>query len=278
MRPGYRAVVDHGLDRTAELASQAFADYWVPLTLSGASVLAMARQDSVDLAASRIMLDQDRPVGVALIARRGWTSRLAAMAIIPEARGQGVGGACVLHLLAEARARGERAMTLEVIEQNTGAAGLYERCGFRIVRRLVGYAGSPPIPTIAASAPALEEVDIREVAGALIAHGPPDLPWQLSGETLAQAGPPGVAYRGDAVWIALTDPSAPTVTIRTLVTAPNARRRGAASALVRAVMARHPGRQWRVPAIWPEALGALWEGVGLERERLTQWQMTTDLE
>ena len=274
MTPVYRAVVDHGLDRTAELASQGFADYWVPLTLSGASLLAMTRQDSVDLAASRIMLDQDRPVGVALIARRGWTSRLAAMAVIPEARGQGVGAACVLHLLAEARARGERAMTLEVIEQNARAADLYGRCGFRMVRRLVGYAGCPPIT---ASASVLEEADIREVAGALIAHGPPDLPWQLSGETLAQAGPPGVAYRGDAAWIALTDPAAPTVTIRAVVTAPHARRRGAASALVRAVMARHPGRQWRIPAIWPEALGTLWEGVGLQRERLSQWQMTADL-
>jgi len=274
MTADYRSVVDHGIDRTAELASQGFADYWVPLTLSGAGLLSMVRQDSVDLAASRIILDRDRPVGVALIARRGWTSRLAAMAVIPEARGLGVGGACVLHLLAEARARGERAMTLEVIEQNTGAARLYERCGFRIARRLVGYLGSPPI---AASAPALEEADLREVAGALVTHGPPDLPWQLSGETLAQAGPPGVAYRGEAAWIALSDPVAPTVTIRALVTAPHARRRGAASALVRAVMARHPDRQWRVPAIWPEELGALWEGIGLQRERLSQWQMTTVL-
>jgi len=274
MTADYRSVVDHGIDRTAELASQGFADYWVPLTLSGAGLLSMVRQDSVDLAASRIILDRDRPVGVALIARRGWTSRLAAMAVIPEARGLGVGGACVLHLLAEARARGERAMTLEVIEQNTGAARLYERCGFRIARRLVGYLGSPPI---AASAPALEEADLREVAGALVAHGPPDLPWQLSGETLAQAGPPGVAYRGEDAWIALSDPAAPTVTIRALVTAPHARRRGAASALVRAVMARHPDRQWRVPAIWPEELGALWEGIGLQRERLSQWQMTTVL-
>jgi len=274
MTADYRSVVDHGIDRTAELASQGFADYWVPLTLSGAGLLSMVRQDSVDLAASRIILDRDRPVGVVLIARRGWTSRLAAMAVIPEARGLGVGGACVLHLLAEARARGERAMTLEVIEQNTGAARLYERCGFRIARRLVGYLGSPPI---AASAPALEEADLREVAGALVAHGPPDLPWQLSGETLAQAGPPGVAYRGEDAWIALSDPAAPTVTIRALVTAPHARRRGAASALVRAVMARHPDRQWRVPAIWPEELGALWEGIGLQRERLSQWQMTTVL-
>ena len=41
----------------------------------------MVRKDGIDLAISRVLFTDDEPVGIALIARRGWTSRLAAMGI-----------------------------------------------------------------------------------------------------------------------------------------------------------------------------------------------------
>ncbi len=207
----YQSVLEFGLESANILCNQGFSDYLVPVQMPVAGLLMMARQDSVDLTLSRVVFGDGQPVGVALIARRGWTSRLAAMAVIPEARAQGVGEACVRRLFAEAKARGDKAMTLEVIEQNPPAVRLYEKCGFRIDRRLVGYVGKPKIET---SKLELEEVDIREAARALIAYGPPDLPWQLSGETLAQAGPPGVAYRGDGAYIALSNPAALTIGIR----------------------------------------------------------------
>jgi ribosomal protein S18 acetylase RimI-like enzyme len=269
----YLAVDTFGLEPTAALANRGFSDYFVPVSLTAASILAMVRQDSVDPTASRVVLLDDQPAGVAFIARRGWTSRLAAMAVVPEARRRGVGEGCVRHLLAEARARGERAMTLEVIEQNDGAARLYTRCGFGRHDRLVGYEGRP---VVAAAEPTVA-VDIRDVSRALIAHGPPDLPWQLSGETLAQAAPPAAAYRNEHAWVAISDPAAPTVTVRAIVTVPHARRRGVASALLGAVVAQHPGRTWRVGPIWPEALGGLFERLGLRRSSLTQLQMTIAL-
>ena len=45
--------------------------------------------------------------------------------------------------IADARARGDHALLLEVIEQNTPAVKLYTSLGFRLVRRLVGYRWEP---------------------------------------------------------------------------------------------------------------------------------------
>ena len=277
----FPSMVDYGLERAAEVLSRAFEDYFVRIPFTAGALLHAARTDSVDLTASRMFVRDGAAAGGALIARRGWTTRLAGMAITPEARRGGIGRAAVLHLLAEAKARGDRMMILEVIEQNTAAVELYRACGFKEIRRLIGFAG-PPAPG-AVSSPDLIEVDLREVAAAVTRHGLPDLPWQLSGETLAQLTPPSVAYRLDGAWIALTDPAQPVVTIRGLIAAPALGDgappcRDREAALLRAVMAKHPGREeWRLSAVWPEELAGVIAPAGLPRSPLTQWQMQREL-
>jgi ribosomal protein S18 acetylase RimI-like enzyme len=270
----FENIPEYGLERAAALLTRGFSDYFVPIELTAEGLLTMVRQDSVDLYLSRVILEEREPVGVALLARRGWTSRLAAMSIVPNARGRGIGLACVEQLLTEARARADASMTLEVIEQNRPAVGLYEKAGFHRDRRLVGFVGM--VQSAEPSAPLLSE-DVREVARALITYGPPDLPWQLSGETLANAGPPNIAYRSGASYIALSNPALPTITIRAIVTLPEARRRGSATALVRAAAARHPDKAWRVSPIFPEEFEGLYQKVGMTRDPLSQWQMTVSL-
>ena len=276
MKLEFPSMVDYGLEPAAEVLARAFEDYFVRIPSTVGVLLNMARADSVDLTLSCAFLCDGVAVGGALIARRGWTCRLAGMAIVPSARRGGVGRAAVLHLLAEAKARGDRTMLLEVIEQNTAAVELYRRCGFEEVRRLIGFAGPPAAD--AALSPDLIEVDLREVATAVTRHGLPDLPWQLSGETLAQLTPPSVAYRLDGAWIALSDPTQSVVTIRNLIAEPAAQGAGREAALLRAVMARHPGKEeWRLSAVWPEGLAAVIAPAGLSRSPLTQWQMQREL-
>ena len=65
-----------------------------------------------------------------------------------------------------------RAFTLEVIEDNARAIRLDERAGFASQRRLLGYLCDGPRGE---PSPALEETDVREVAGVLLRAGPPDL-------------------------------------------------------------------------------------------------------
>jgi GNAT superfamily N-acetyltransferase len=179
-------------------------------------------------------------------------------------------------LIGEAQVRGERAMALEVIEQNTPAVRLYRKSGFRTVRRLVGYAASPPHEggeIDKEQLAALQEIDIREFACLVTGQGLPDLPWQISGESLALMGPPNVAHRLDDASVLLSDPEAPQVAVRALLVAPQARQQGQATRLLRALLARYPLKTWRVPALCPEEAGRPFERAGFERSSLSQLQM-----
>jgi ribosomal-protein-alanine N-acetyltransferase len=68
---------------------------------------------------------------------------LANIAVPPEARGRGVGGGMLDHLLEVARDRGVRRLFLEVRESNAAARGLYETRGFREVGRRRAYYEKP---------------------------------------------------------------------------------------------------------------------------------------
>lgn len=277
----FPSMLDFGLKASAQVLARGFEDYFVKIPFDVAMLLKLARGDSVDLSVSRIVVRDGSALGAALIARRGWTNRLAAMAIVPEARRSGLGRSIVIQLLAEAKARGDRAMVLEVIEQNTAAVQLYRACGFQTIRRLIGFAGSPG----GSAAPAgdglrrdLLEVDLREVGAALVRFGVPDLPWQLSGESIAQLAPPAIGYRLDDAWIAITDPAEDVVTIHALIADPARNAIDNEVALLRAILAKHPGKtEWRVSPKWPEELATSLESLGLPRHPISQWQMQRSL-
>ncbi|MBX3737217.1 MAG: GNAT family N-acetyltransferase [Candidatus Didemnitutus sp.] len=274
----FPSLFDFGLEPAAQVLARGFSDYFVPIPATPAMLLGMVRGDSVDLTVSRVAVRDGQPVGAALIARRGWTSRLAGMAIVPEARRTGVGRALMDQLLAEARARGERAMVLEVIEQNAPAVQLYEACSFKKIRRLTGHAGRPETPqTDAAATAALEEIDPRALASLVAEHGLPDLPWQISAETIAQATSPALAFRLGPSALLLSSPAAETVALRAIVTERAHRGRGHSLALLRAVMTKFPGKEWRASAIFPEEMGETFTAAGLTRTPLSQWQMTRPL-
>jgi len=195
------------------------------------------------------------------------------MALVPSARRRGVGRWAMERVMAEARARGERFMVLEVIEQNVPAVRLYEACGFGKVRRLVGFereAGPPP-----AGGPALTEVDPRFVASLVSAGDIPNLPWQLSGETIAHLPPPHRAFGLDGAWAVISDPGAGEVVIRAIAVSPGSigSPRARLTGLLGALNAAYPGKRWRLKALWPEELGDIFTAAGFARTELTQWQM-----
>lgn len=262
------------LPELAALFTRGFEGYFVPIQITDAILQTMLRRDSVDLAESRILLDGDAPVGLALIARRGWTSRLAAMGIAPAARQRGLGAWAMQRLIAEARIRGEKQMLLEVIEQNAAGVKLYRKIGFQTLRRLVGFKLEKPQVS---SEEQLEEVDIRELAKLVTAHGLPDLPWQLSGETIAHHTPPSRAFRLDSAYVLIANPEAEHVAIHSALVLPEARGQPQSGKILRAVFAKFPNKTWHVPAIFPEEMSAVFEAVGMKKEELSQWQMWLDL-
>ena len=270
----FKSALSFSIPEIAALFTRGFEGYFVPVQMTDAGLQTMIRRDGVDLAESRVLFKDDQPIGVALIARRGWTSRLAAMGIVTEARNGGVGTWAMKQLIEEARVRGEKEMLLEVIEQNTAGVKLYRKVGFETVRRLVGYKLENPQVK---SKGKIEQIDIRDLAKLVSAHGLKDLPWQLSGETIAQHTPPSRAYRLDDAYCLISNPEAEQVVISSVLVKAGSRGAGLSPVLMRAVFSRFPNKTWRVPAIFPEEMSPIFEEVGMKREELSQLQMALKL-
>jgi ribosomal protein S18 acetylase RimI-like enzyme len=239
--------------------------WFTPATLARA-----VRVHGTDLHTSQVVYQSGVAAGIALLAHRGWTTRLAAMGIVPEFRHTGIGQWLLDKILAAGRQRGDRVWTLEVIEDNTPALRLYEKVGFTACRRLLGYhCGNPQ----GGPSPAVEEVDVREVAQVLLQVGPPDLPWQVSGETVAQLGPPARGFRLGDAW-AVIEPQETRVELLALVVPPRARRQGAATRLLKALFSHYPGTSWRVAARFPEETPpGLFTKLGFVQDTIQQKEM-----
>jgi ribosomal protein S18 acetylase RimI-like enzyme len=274
MMPSLKPASDFPIPALADLMTRGFEGYFVPVNITDMALHTMLRRDGVDLTSSRVLMKDDEPVGLALIARRGWTSRLAAMGITSNARSSGAGTWAMEQLIEEAKARGEKEMVLEVIEQNTAGVKLYEKVGFKKVRRLVGYKLENPQSE---SAHNLEEIDIRDLARQVTYHGMKDLPWQLSGASIMQHTPPSRAFRLNDAYCLISNPDATDVAISSVLVKARSRGAGLSAVLLQALFAKFPNKVWHVSPIYPEEMGFIFEQVGMERESLSQWQMSRAL-
>ncbi len=271
----YKPAVDLSLPDLAALFTHAFTGYIGGTVNMTAPLLAgMIAQNGINLNLSTLAYRDETPVGFGLIARQGWTSRLAAMGIAPEAQGQQVGYHLMTDLIEQARLRGDRHIELEVFEQNVRAVKLYEKTGFRILRRLIGCTLSQPQGD---PSPDLTEIDIFDAARLIMAHSPADLAWQVSASHLIRLGSPDRAYRlGEAVAI-ISSPANETVAIRAINVPPDHRQRGYGSRLLSALWGAHPAKHWIIQPICPEEFLGFFEKNGFTRMELNQYQMRLDL-
>ncbi len=265
---------NYPLSDLVKFLNRGFEGYFVPIHFEAVAFLNMLRKDGIDLTTSRVLITDDQPVGIALIARRGWASRLAAMGIAKETRGKGAGSWFMERLIEEACQRGEREMCLEVIEQNEPAVKLYQKSGFQIVRRLIGLIRKDAVEEEKST---LQEIDPREMGRLISQHGLPDLPWQLSSESIAQLNPPARAYCKGQAYVVISNPDAERVVIWSLLVEREARGNGLGTDMLKSVIASHKGKTWHVPAIFPEGFESVFTKAGFEREELSQWQMRLNL-
>ena len=261
---------NYSLADLATFLNDGFADYFVPIQFTTTAFSNMLRKDGMDLSVSRVLMEEGQPCGIALIARRGWTSRLAAMGISKTMRGKGAGSWLMGELIKEACQREDREIVLEVIEQNERAVKLYQKYGFQTVRRLIGCIRQEAKESQKSD---LQDIDLREVGQLIAQHGLPDLPWQLSGESIAQLNPPARAYRKGQAYLALSNPDLDHIVIWSLLVEQAGRGHGLGTDLLKSVIANHPGKTWHMPALCPEELWNVFERADFEREELSQWQM-----
>lgn len=250
-----------------------FQDYFVPVTLDAAGYDARFRAEDVDPFASHVYTSGGAFAGVVLVARRGWTSRIAAMGIAKGMRGRGVGQQVLDATIRDARERGDRRVVLEVIAGNARAIRLYERHGFRPVRDLVGFTGRP-----SAGVDALREIDPVAIARRMMRDGAADLPWQIAAETLLKAVPPARGLSLDDRGFALVAPAAEgKLLLRALYVSPEHRRRGASRQMLAAIAGQFPDRIIATPVAVPAALSGVFAKPGFARIAITQHEMALAL-
>jgi ribosomal protein S18 acetylase RimI-like enzyme len=110
----------------AALARSVFAEY--------------AKHPVVGRGATLVAASRERALGFVTVdtSRRGWAT-LVAIAVEPDAQGQGVGRRLLLAAEAHARARGARVLDLCTADANLAALELFLKSGFHITRRLRRY-------------------------------------------------------------------------------------------------------------------------------------------
>jgi ribosomal protein S18 acetylase RimI-like enzyme len=249
-----RPVAECTAAQVADALTKAFEGYVMPVNVSARGYEQRFRPEHVDPFASYVYFRESRPAAVVLVARRGWTSRIAAMAVAPEARGKGLGRRIMQTAIDEAVARRDRSVLLEVFEHNTPAVNLYRRLGFEPLRRLVGYhRDSGGVASDAADT--LSELDPLDFARVVAREGDPGLPWMLVAETLSGAVSPARAFHLDhRAYALIGDPDANVISVTALVVPRADRRNGWGTRLVQALSARYPDKTWSIPQIVPEGL------------------------
>jgi GNAT superfamily N-acetyltransferase len=263
----------------SEIMTACFEGYVVPQAINGEMFNARFRRESLDLRASRVLTDGERPVALILVARRGWTARIAAMGIVPSHRARGLGRLALGEVIDDLHTLGDRRLLLEVIDTNEPAVRLYRSLGFEPRRRLIGYrrpaaAGSP---TAVAD---LVEIDPLSIARRLAEEGPADLPWLLAPETLAAIAAParGLSLAGEAFAIVEPAPQPASLALRTLFVNRDARGRGLGHAMISALAAAHPEQDLLISANFPEELvPSFMACTGFERTPIGQFEMSLDL-
>jgi ribosomal protein S18 acetylase RimI-like enzyme len=257
--------------RAASAFNASYSGYVIPVHVSAQDLCRRAQSESVDRKQSYVVFESESPVGIVLIARRGMTSRIAALGVAPERRHSGLGRAMLARALAEATEREDLTMELEVFESNIAALKLYEATGFRTVDRLLGF------ELVGRQAPTsflLRQDGFDRIAALLAADSSNSLPWQLALETLTKLAPPWTVVSQDDGAFAVVDLSREdAVLLRLLHTAPKRRLQGLARRLIEALMTQAGGRPIRVPQLIPARHEGFAHRLGFTTSTLRQRRM-----
>jgi ribosomal-protein-alanine N-acetyltransferase len=141
-----RAAVERDVGRVLEIEDASFVDPWsaeaflAALTLPHMHFLVVEWPREQRIAGST---GAATLAGYVLAMALGIEGEIADIAVAPEARGQGMGGALLDNATARLMETGVRTLYLEVRESNSAARGLYHSRGFAPVGRRQGYYRDP---------------------------------------------------------------------------------------------------------------------------------------
>ncbi|MDX2007504.1 MAG: N-acetyltransferase [Meiothermus sp.] len=270
-----RPVTDLTSPDLVEVLNRGFEDYILPVQFQVVGLEQRMGREHLDRSASQVFYLDKQPVGVVMVDRRGWNSRIGAMGIAKPFRGRGLGKRMLGQIVQAARGRGDRDMVLEAFEDNTAAVRLYQSLGFRVTRRLVGYSK----PAQDGGAETLTEIDPLEFSRIVGQEGDSEPPWMLAAETFAGYGAPSRAFAlGGAAFALAQDTPGPSFILWGLVVRRALRRQGWGTRALEALMHLHAGKSCQVPQIVPEGLAPeFFARSGFALTQLNQVEMHLDL-
>lgn len=269
-----RQATEAPVDEVVRVLNRGYSDYVVPVEFTREMVLRNLEVDDVDLKKSLLLFDDGKAIGIAVVAARGAARRLAGMCIDPDNRRRGWGQRALQEVLSQAQSEGVSRVWLEVIDQNSAAVELYRKSGFQIRRRLIGFRGQ-----IEQASASLQIESPVLVADAIRRSGLPDLPWQISADTVERLGTPKHSTTSfwrlnDAHAVVTREKNAAQFTLRALVVDSAARRQGQATQILQAISTMFDGAECRVPALFPdEQFAAFFTAAGLVQQEISQQQM-----
>jgi GNAT superfamily N-acetyltransferase len=267
---------DLSLAEQAKIFTEAFAGYIAgSFQMDASSLAAFMCGNGVDICYSRFAKsDAGLLASFGCINRTGNITRLAAMGTVPAARRTGAAMFLVSHLLDEAKARGDEAMVLEVIEQNPPAVALYRSCGFNALGRLFGWRSRPD--HVDGDRDVVREIPIDEALRLPAIPDYPGLPWQISRYAAAKvASARAFAGRDVAVIIGETNPSSIRIHGYLGFEGDNWEQ---LRSLTIGLLAKFPQAEFLAPPIFPESFGVhIFEPLKFRKEPLSQFLMRKDL-
>jgi len=115
----------------------AYADYYVPISLTQNSFEKLVIRESVKLDSSAVALDHTQVIGMGLLGVRGERGWIGGVGVLPQHRHQGIGRSMMSYLIDQAHQLGLKTLQLEVITANHVAYELYASLGFKTTRKLL---------------------------------------------------------------------------------------------------------------------------------------------
>lgn len=168
-------VSDVNFDDYLAAFNSAYQDYLVPMRMDAAALQSLIARESIDLGASRVIMEDDQIAAVGMVGLRKTTAWIGGVGVSPAYRNKGFGKQIMLALLEAVRNRGVSTVYLEVIQGNTKAYHLYLHLGFKVIRQLLIIEGQK-------IAPLANQLNVRAVPAAealhyFALHAAPN-PWQ----------------------------------------------------------------------------------------------------
>lgn len=236
---------------------------------------------AINLNRSLVAWHHDRPVGFLLFGSRGLAIRGAAMGIVPDWRGMGVGTLLMEQGVQQSRDAGFTIMKLEVFSENQSAIAIYRKCGFEIRQLLLGFEQDAVETSTSekSNTRTLSEIDPQFLARQLAPHIDDSLPWQCSPGYFARFSPPSRAYNLDGKAFALvTARGDNAMNINALFVDPESRRQGWGSSMLHSLFNRFPEKKWIVIPVVPKGLmDGFFHANGFQTSQLHQLHMELQL-